>query len=73
MLEELGLTVRMRSLLAVDHRSGTTRRPEYIRFLFDGGVVDTDLSRMKIQREEIDDVHVVSLEESRPLLTATLA
>lgn len=56
--EELGLDLGevLLPLLVADYLHATPARPAGIRWVFDGGILDTPIRRLRLQREEIRQV-----------------
>lgn len=61
--EELGLTVAVSELLAVEWAPSEEPRPHAtVNFIFDGGVI-SDPSQIRLQEEELDDYAFVAVSE----------
>ena len=71
--EELGIRVRMQRLLAIDHRAATSLRPEYVRFLRDGGTLTGDqIASIRLQESEVDAWEFSTLGDARAKLSESL-
>jgi len=71
--EECGLTVRAGRLACVDFRRPRPGRPGGVRFLFDcGRMDDAALGAVILQREEISEYRMVSLDEALTMLRAPI-
>jgi len=71
--EECGLTVRAGRLACVDFRRPRPARPGGVRFLFDcGRMDDAALGAVVLQREEISEYRMVSLDKALNMLRAPI-
>ncbi len=71
--EECGLTVRAGRLACVDFRRPRPGRPGGVRFLFDcGRMDDAALGAVVLQREEISEYRMVSLDKALTMLRAPI-
>ncbi len=71
--EECGLTVRAGRLACVDFRRRRPGRPGGVRFLFDcGRMDDAALGAVVLQREEISEYRMVSLDKALTMLRAPI-
>src|SRR5262249_52309682 len=71
--EECGLELTSGRLVCVDFRRPRPNRPGGVRFLFDCGTfADTELGRIRLQEDEIEDHRLVELAEAMALLSGPI-
>ena len=67
--EELGLALSIGRLLSVDWINTEPPKDEGLMFLFDGGGLDEEISRIRLPVDELSEFRFVDLEEAAGLVT----
>lgn len=67
--EELGLAVPIGRLLSVDWIDAAAPKNEGLMFLFDGGVIDEEISLIHLPADELSEFRFVDLDEAAMLVT----
>lgn len=72
--EEIGLKKKPLELLCIDYVKRTPGGHDHLSFVFDGGSMTSDeISRIRLQAEELTEYKFVSAEEAVKIMTAGLA
>lgn len=67
--EELGLKIKRLNFVAVDYSSKSGPKDESLQFIFFGGILKSDeLTKIRLQNEEIDKYEFVSLQRAEKLV-----
>ena len=68
-LEEIGLTLKVNSLLSVVYTPKENQHSDKIQFIFDGGILsESEIAKMKPDGKEIISFKFVKMEEAKNLL-----
>jgi len=71
--EEIGLERKIGDLLVVDYNSPTDEKTESLMFIFDGGILtSSDITSIKLDRNEISEYCFFSIENLPTEMTTTL-
>lgn len=73
-LEEIGLDKHITRLLCVDYQDPYDIKTESLMFIFDGGILsDDEIKSIKLDRKELIEFRLVSVDEASKLLNPVLA
>jgi 8-oxo-dGTP pyrophosphatase MutT (NUDIX family) len=71
--EELSVSVQIGRVLCVEYQSQSEKRPENLRFIFDGGVMhDAVIAQIGLPAAELSEYRFVPLADALTLLAAKL-
>jgi 8-oxo-dGTP diphosphatase len=72
-MEEVGLTIKKLTLVGIYYAPAKNIHTDSLKFIFDAGTIDeTEISKIKIQADEIEKYMFLPLEEALKILSGSL-